>query len=102
MTRSSGSEQISPVKGWSWESINKIDAATPAAKIPIVMVEASRLSLWTMPIASRAQAACTNRHDHSTKLTCDDDDALPTRIERSFKRSGDLALCCFLAFGLWR
>src|SRR6266481_5015837 len=48
-----------------------MDAATPVAKIPIVIVEASWLSLWTMAIAARAQAAWTNRHDHLTQLTSD-------------------------------
>jgi hypothetical protein len=47
-----------------------MDAATPVAKIAIVIVDASLLSLWTIAIASRAQTACTNRHDHLTKLTC--------------------------------
>jgi delta 1-pyrroline-5-carboxylate dehydrogenase len=73
MTCSSGSGliEISPVKGRSCASISKIDAATPVAKIPIAIIEASRLSLWTMAIATRAQTACINRQAHLSRLTCD-------------------------------
>ena len=47
ITCSSGSGliEISPVKGRSYASISKIDAATPVAKTPIVIIEASRSSL---------------------------------------------------------
>ena len=59
ITCSSGSGliEISPVKGRSYASISKIDAATPVAKTPIVIIEASRLSLWTIPIITRTQTA---------------------------------------------
>src|SRR5262245_33666046 len=59
ITCSSGSGliEISPVKGRSCASISKVDAAIPVAKIPIAMIEASRLSLWTMAIATSAQTA---------------------------------------------
>jgi hypothetical protein len=57
------------VKGRSWASISKVDAATPVAKIPIAIIEASRLSLWTMAIATRAQTAWMNRHAHLSRLT---------------------------------
>jgi hypothetical protein len=57
ITCSSGSGliEISPVKGRSCASISKVDAAIPVAKIPIAVIEASRLSLWTMAIATSAQ-----------------------------------------------
>jgi len=42
------------------------------------------------------------RPSDQNDLRLTDDDALPTRSERVFKRSGDLVLCCFLAFGLRR
>ena len=47
ITCSSGSGliEISPVKGRSCASISNIDAATPVAKIPIAIPEASLLSL---------------------------------------------------------
>ena len=69
ITCSSGSGliEISPVKGRSCASISNIDAATPVAKIPIAIPEASLLSLWTMAIATRAQSACMNRHDHLSR-----------------------------------
>src|SRR5262249_205323 len=46
-----------------------VDAATPVAKIPSAIIEASRLSLWTMAIATRVQAAWMNRHAHLSGLT---------------------------------
>jgi hypothetical protein len=70
-SRGSGLIEISPVKGRSCASISNIDAATPVAKSPIAMIEESRLSLWTIAVATRAQIACKNRADHLTKLTCD-------------------------------
>ena len=59
ITCSSGSGliEIFPVKGRSCASISKVDAAIPVAKIPIAIIEASRLSLWTMAIATTAQTA---------------------------------------------
>src|SRR5262249_27760819 len=59
--RASGLIDISPVKGRSWARISNIDAAIPVAKIPIAIIEASRLSLWTMAIATRVQTACMDR-----------------------------------------
>ena len=49
----SGLIEISPMKGRSYASIGKIDAATPVAKTPIVIIEASRSLLWTIPIMTR-------------------------------------------------
>ena len=69
--RASGLIDISPVNGRSWARISNIDAATPVAKIPIAIIEASRLSLWTIAIATRAQTACMNRRDHFSRLICD-------------------------------
>ena len=73
ITCSRGSALIedAPVKGRSCASISKIDAATPVAKVPIAIRDASRLSLWTMAIATRAETACINRHTHLSRLTCD-------------------------------
>ena len=73
ITCSSGSGliEICPVKGRSCASISKVDAATPVAKIPSAIGEASRLSLWTIAIATSAQTACMNRHTHLSILTSD-------------------------------
>jgi hypothetical protein len=57
------------MKGRSYASINNIDAATPVAKVPMAILEASLLSLWTKAIAIRAQSACMTKHDHLTSLT---------------------------------
>ena len=35
------------------------------------MPAAIRLSQWIMAIANNAEAACTNKQSHFTKLTCD-------------------------------
>ena len=67
----SGVIEISPVKGRSWASITNVAAATPVAKIAIAIRDASLLSLCTMAIATRAQTACMNRHNHLSRLTCD-------------------------------
>ena len=50
----------------AWEAMSKIDAATPVANIASVTADASRLSLCTMAVATRAQKACRTRHNHLT------------------------------------
>jgi len=63
ITWSSGSGfiEIAPVKGRSCASIRNIGAPTPVAKSPSAIMEASRLSLWTIAVVTRAQLACENR-----------------------------------------
>ena len=70
-TKGSGPTEMSPVNGRSWEAMSKIDAATPVANIASVMADASRLSLCTMAVATRAQTACRIRHNHLTAWTSD-------------------------------
>ena len=43
----------------------------PVAKIVKAMPHVSRLSLWTMAMATKAQSACSNRATHFIGLTED-------------------------------
>jgi hypothetical protein len=63
------------------------------------MIEESRLSLWTMAIATRAQSACMIRHVHLSGLTCDWLMMMRCRrIEGGLKRGRDFTLRSFLSF----
>jgi hypothetical protein len=60
------------------------------------------VSLCTRAIASKAQTACTKRHDHLTKLTWDWRTMMRCRRASGaiFKRGDDFTLCSLLTFSL--
>jgi len=64
-----GVTEISPVNGRSCEAISKTAAATPVANRKSEIAEAIGLSQWTIAIAMKAVAACTNKQSHFTKFT---------------------------------